>query len=158
MALGTMRSKPALRLAAVASEQSYVLEEQVGFLLRRAHQRHVAIFLDCMGELGLTPRQFSALVKIRDEAEVSQNKLGRLIAMDSATILGVVQRLLKRGLIKKRASLEDSRSTILSLSPRGEALLREAIPLAKIATQKTLESLDAPSRRVLCRMLDRLDE
>jgi DNA-binding MarR family transcriptional regulator len=152
-----VRSKP-LRRAPDAGEDAYVLDDQVGFLMRRAHQRHVAIFADCMEELGLTPTQFSALVKIREESAVSQNRLGRLTAMDSATILGVVQRLLKRGLVKRRPDLKDSRSTILTLSAAGEALVEKAIPRAKKATQLTLRPLAAPLRRTLLQLLGQIVE
>ncbi|HEX9446411.1 MAG TPA: MarR family winged helix-turn-helix transcriptional regulator, partial [Dongiaceae bacterium] len=74
----------------------YELDAQIGFVLRRAHQRHVAIFAECLSDYALTPQQFSALAKIRETGGVSQNRLGRLTAMDPATILGVVQRLVQR--------------------------------------------------------------
>ena len=64
---------------------AYVLEEQAGHLLRRAHQRHTAIFQENIPDGQLTPLQFAALVKLHDLGEVSQNQLGRLIAMDAAT-------------------------------------------------------------------------
>src|SRR6185312_15846978 len=87
MKAGALRSR---HVASDAESDGYVLEEQIGFVLRRAHQRHVAIFAESMAELGLTPTQFSALAKIRDEGPVSQNRLGRLTSMDPANILGVV--------------------------------------------------------------------
>ncbi|MET1029091.1 MAG: hypothetical protein ABWY00_18110, partial [Dongiaceae bacterium] len=52
------------------AEQNYELEAQIGFVLRRAHQRHVAIFADCLADLSLTPQQFSALAKVREEGAV----------------------------------------------------------------------------------------
>ena len=66
------------------ADNGYVLEDQIGYLLRRAHQRASAIFQEIMTE-GLTPPQFAALVKIRDFGTVSQNRLGRSVAMDPAT-------------------------------------------------------------------------
>ena len=69
----------------------YSLKAQVGFNLRRANQRHVAIFARHVD--GLTPTQFAALAKLHELGSLSQNKLGRLTAMDSATIKGVVERL-----------------------------------------------------------------
>ena len=64
----------------------YVLEEQAGHLLRRAHQRHSAIFQATIGDDQLTPLQFAALMKLSDVGETSQNLLGRLTAMDAATM------------------------------------------------------------------------
>ena len=71
---------------------AYQLDEQVGFLLRVAMQRHSTIFTsEITGNL--TAPQFSALVKLLQEGPLSQNHLGRLIYLDVATIKGVVERL-----------------------------------------------------------------
>ena len=79
------------------SDADYVLEQQAGHLLRRAHQRHAAIFQGLIGDSQLTTLQFAALVRLRDLGEVSQNQLGRLTAMDAATMQGVIKRLGGRG-------------------------------------------------------------
>ena len=71
--------------AETPGDDGYRLEDQVGFLLRRANQRHTAIFAEGM-PYGLTPPPFAALVKLGDEQGCSQNRLGRLTAMDVATI------------------------------------------------------------------------
>ena len=68
-----------------------MLEEQAGHILRRAHQRHAAIFQELIGDSQLTPLQFAALARLRDLGEVSQNQLGRLTAMDAATMQGVTR-------------------------------------------------------------------
>ena len=118
----------------------YVLEDQIGHLLRRAHQRASAIFQEVMTE-GLTPPQFAALVKIRDFGTVSQNRLGRSVAMDPATSQGVTQRLLAKSLINRKDDPEDRRRTLLSLTPEGEAMVERLVPQGKQITAETLEPL-----------------
>lgn len=135
---------------------SYVLEDQVGFLLRQANQRHAAIFSDRMGDLGLTPRQFAALVKMRDENEVSQNRLGRLTAMDRATIQGVVRRLRERGLVVERPDPDDRRRSLWRLSPAGETLLAKALVLAVQITRETLAPLSERERGTLIALLTKV--
>ena len=88
-------------------KQQYILERQAGHLLRRARQRHSTIFQENIGDPQLTPLQFAALVKLRDLDEVSQNHLGRLTAMDAATMQGVIKRLGLRGLIVRRPDPKD---------------------------------------------------
>ena len=61
----------------------YALEQQIGFKLRLANQRHLEIFNRRMPDI--TPTQFAVLAKLRDEARISQNHLGRLVGMDAAT-------------------------------------------------------------------------
>ena len=72
----------------------FSVEDHVGFLLRRAHQRHVALFTAGVAHAELTPTQFTALLKTVQLGRITQNHLGRLAAMDPATIQGVVQRLI----------------------------------------------------------------
>jgi DNA-binding MarR family transcriptional regulator len=151
---------PAPKLAPSAPDPTpdpdYRLEAQVGHLLRRAHQRHTALFEKGLGDLDLTPTQFAALVKIGDRGEVSQNLLGRLTAMDPATIQGVIQRLMARGLIERRPDPADRRATLLRLTGRGGALAREAVARAKTVTQATLEPLPSGERDTLLALLKKL--
>ena len=68
-------------LALESPLDGYAVEDQVGYLLRRAHQRHAALFLEGMAEAELTPTQFTALIKTVELGRVTQNHLGRLAAM-----------------------------------------------------------------------------
>ena len=133
----------------------YVLEDQIGHLLRRAHQRASAIFQEIMTE-GLTPPQFAALVKIRDFGTVSQNRLGRSVAMDPATSQGVTQRLLAKGLIGRKDDPEDRRRTLLSLSPDGAALVERLVPLGKQITAETLEPLTPEEQKQFVALLTKI--
>ncbi len=135
---------------------AYRLEDQVGHLMRRANQRHTAIFQAGLAETDLTPTQFAALVKIKDLGQVTQNLLGRFTAMDPATIQGVVQRLHLRKLIERRADAADRRTTILSLSSAGRALCEQAIERAREVTRATLEPLTASERQALIELLRKL--
>jgi len=135
----------------------YVLEKQIGHLLRRAHQRASAIFLAELGEpQGITPTQFAALVKLSDLGEQSQNELGRLTAMDPATIQGVIRRLAARRLIERSGDPGDRRRTQLRLTPRGRALVERAIPLGVRVSAKTLSPLSASERERFLRLLEKL--
>ena len=60
--------------------ETFYLEEHVGFLLRKAYQRHSSLFLEAATEHALTPMQFAALNKIAEMGRVTQNHLGRMVA------------------------------------------------------------------------------
>ncbi len=134
----------------------YTLEDQVGHLLRRAHQRHTAIFQEGIGATALTPTQFAALVKIKDLGRVSQNQLGRLTAMDPATIQGVIQRLIARGLVERQPDPDDRRCTVLRLSGEGRRLASDAIRRARTITENTLTPLSAEERAAFLALLRKL--
>nr|WP_283949868.1 MarR family transcriptional regulator [Limobrevibacterium gyesilva] len=124
-----------------------MVEQQVGFLLRRAQQRHTAIFQDGMAAFELTPTQFTALIKIVGRGRVTQNHLGRLAAMDPATIQGVVRRLIARGLVRRGPDPLDRRTAVLAPTPEGLDLAARAVACAHRITEATLAPLDTEERR-----------
>lgn len=140
---------------AEAGEDGYVLDEQVGYLLRLASQRHAAIFQSRTVE-GLTPTQFSALIRLAEHVAVSQNHLGRLTGMDVATIKGVVDRLKAKGLVTLAADPDDRRRTLISLSERAQALVPALKEMGVRITEETLAPLSAVEARTLKRLLEKL--
>lgn len=135
-------------------DQDYLLQEQVGFILRKAHQRHVSIFASHIGDL--TPPQFAALAKLRDVGETSQNQLGTLIAMDAATVKGVIDRLKARGLVELSRHEVDKRRLLVNLTPDGRAAIERLIPLAREITQETLAPLTNKEIATFMKLLAKL--
>jgi MarR family transcriptional regulator, lower aerobic nicotinate degradation pathway regulator len=133
----------------------YVLDAQVGFLLRKAQQRHLSIFAALMGE-GLTAQQFAALVKLAALGPTSQNALGRQTAMDNSTINGVVRRLRQRGLVEKFPAPEDGRLHMLRLTEAGRRACDRVLPLAREITRLTLAPLSRDERATLLRLLRKI--
>jgi DNA-binding MarR family transcriptional regulator len=134
----------------------YVVQDQVGFLMRRVNQRHTAIFQDGMAEAELTPTQFTALVKVVELGRVTQNHLGRLAAMDPATIQGVVRRLIDRDLVSRTADPLDRRTIVLAPTPAGLTLAARAVVAARLITAATLEPLTQQERGQLQSLLQKL--
>jgi DNA-binding MarR family transcriptional regulator len=133
----------------------YVLEDQVGFLLRQVSQRHSTIFAE-MIDSSLTPTQWAALVKLAETGPCSQNQLGRITAMDVATIKGVIDRLTARGLTETSADPLDGRRLVVSLSPAGQALVDKTLPTAIAISDATLAPLSDKERETLLALLARL--
>ena len=138
------------------SDHTFQLENYLGHLLRKASQRTGEIFHRVMGNYDVTPTQFAALIKLHDEGEVSQNVLGRLTAMDPATILGVVSRLRRRDLVASRFDPNDGRRILLCLTEDGKAVVSEMIALADDVATETLTPLTKTESRTLLRLLAKL--
>jgi len=134
---------------------AYILDDQIGFVLRQAYQRHAALFAEHLGE-ALTPTQWAVLAKLAELGSSSQNMLGRLTAMDVATVKGVVERLIKRDLIETRPDPEDRRRVVLSLSEPGRALYGKLAAVALEISVLTLAPLEAAERETLLSLLARL--
>ena len=137
------------------SKSSYVLDEQVGFILRQVSQRHSAIFANAIGS-NLTPTQWAALSKLAEVGPCSQNQLGRLTAMDVATIKGVIDRLTARGLTETSSDPTDGRRLLVSLTRAGQQMAEKTAPNALAITRETLAPLDAREREALVALLGKL--
>jgi MarR family transcriptional regulator, lower aerobic nicotinate degradation pathway regulator len=137
------------------AKPSYVLDEQVGFILRQVWQRHSAIFSRDIGT-NITPTQWAALSKLAETGPCSQNQLGRLTAMDVATIKGVIDRLTARGLTETSQDPEDGRRLLVSLTRAGQQLAEKVAPHALAVTRETLAPLEAKEREMLMSLLNKL--
>ncbi|HWX48278.1 MAG TPA: MarR family transcriptional regulator [Roseomonas sp.] len=135
---------------------AYRLDESVGHLLRRAHQRHASLFQDRGAVGGLTSTQFATLLKLAELGQATQNALGRAVALDPATIQGVVARLRDRGLLEVGRDPLDRRTVVLSLAPSGEAVLAEAVEQGRRANERLLAPLSVEERMMLVGLLRRL--
>ena len=134
----------------------FSVEDHVGFLLRRAHQRHVALFTAAMAHVELTPTQFTALLKSVQLGRTTQNLLGRHAAMDPATIQGVVQRLTARGLIQRDRDPMDRRTAVLEATPAGIALITEVVACARQAHAAALSPLTPEEQVQLLALLRKI--
>jgi len=135
-------------------EASYKLDDQVGFLLRRAQQRHLAIFSNLMSDF--TPTQFATMAKLHEAGPLSQNELGRQASMDAATIKGVIDRLRKRGLISTQRDNRDQRRIYLDLTPEGRNQYQQRVSVAAEITARTVSDLNDSEHDQLTNLLKKL--
>ena len=140
----------------ISSNEHFQLENHVGFLLRRAYQRHASIYLESAGGHGLTPTQFAALHKTVALGRTTQNHLGRCVAMDPATIQGVVRRLIARGLIATTSDPMDRRTVVLTPTEDGVALAAEAAITAQAAHDAVLSPLSTEECETLLKLLRKM--
>ena len=137
-----------------SASDEYHLQDQVGFVLRKAHQRHVAIFASHIADL--TPPQFAALAKLHEVGETSQNQLGQMITMDAATVKGVIDRLKSRGFVALAKHDGDKRRLLVRLTDQGRELVEHLIPKARQITEETLAPLSSKEIAAFMKLLAKL--
>ncbi len=150
-----MGKSATLKKSPKPSKPGYILDEQIGFILRQVSQRHASIFARDIG-INLTPTQWAALAKLNETGPCSQNQLGRLTSMDVATIKGVIDRLTARGLTETSPDPEDGRRLLVSLTRAGQQMAEKAAPNALAISRETLAPLDSKEREMLFALLSRL--
>lgn len=138
-----------------AAPPPYQLDDQVGYLMRLASQRHTTIFQTLMVH-DLTPPQFAMLIRLGEVGVGSQNQLGRLTAIDAATTKGIVDRLKAKGLITLSPDPNDGRRSLIALSDEGVAVLDELKRCGHDITAATLEPLTPSQRSTFLKLLRRL--
>ena len=132
------------------------LDEQPGHLIRRMHQISVGIFMAETESLELTPIQFAALQTVNNNPGIDQKTLARVIALDSSTTGGVIDRLQSREMIERRASESDRRVHLLFLTPQGESKLKEAMPIMLKAQERILSPLSDHEKQTFMSLLSQL--
>ena len=111
-----------------------------------------------MSEFGITPTQFAALAKLHDAGRVSQIELGRLTAMDPATIWGVVNRLGKQGYVAQSPAPNDGRLVMVELTDAGrKATLRMKAVAAEVSCETLRPFTDEEAKQLLA-LLSRLGD
>lgn len=140
------------------STTDYDVTEQIGHLLRRAGQRHTAIFQRNIGDSQLTAIQFVTLCALYDRGPCSQVDLVEATAVDQATIRGIIKRLKDRGLVLISTSLEDRRKVVISLSTEGIKLIEKTIPKARRISELTMEKLNPAERVAIIYLLKKMSD
>lgn len=138
-----------------AGQAGYRLEEQVGYLLRLANQRHAIIFQNHAPE-GLTPTQFSVLVRLAELGACSQNLLGRQVSMDVATIKGVVDRLRAKGLVAIAPDKTDLRRTTILPTQAALDMIHSLHRMGFVVGEETLSPLSHRERETFLRLLKKI--
>ena len=132
----------------------YVLDDQIGYVLRGVTQRHLALFSEAIP--AVTTTQFAVLARLAETGPQSQNHLGRATAMDAATIKGVVDRLVRQGLVETAADPDDRRRLTIKLTEPGAVLFQQSTATALKVSRQTLEPLSPAEARQLLHLLARL--
>ncbi|HTW68265.1 MAG TPA: MarR family transcriptional regulator [Acetobacteraceae bacterium] len=132
------------------------LTRRPGFLIRRLHQIHLALFYQECGTFGVTPVQYSIMTAIDRHPRLDQASLGEQVGIDRATIADVLTRLENRGLVSRRRSAADARMKLVSLTAAGRRLLTRIDPHAQQAHQRTVAALPPEARAAFIAALTRL--
>jgi MarR family transcriptional regulator, lower aerobic nicotinate degradation pathway regulator len=132
------------------------LQQRPGFLIRRLHQIHVALFMEECASQKITPVQYSILSALDHMSGAEQIALSDAVGLDPTNVADVLARLERQKLIKRKTSTRDKRMKAVSLTEAGRRLLRRVDTSAARAHERTLAALSPVARRRFMRDLARL--
>jgi DNA-binding MarR family transcriptional regulator len=125
----------------------YDLGEQPGHLLRRCQQRAVDIFMEEVAPARITPRQFAILATLERVPGLTQTELVAETGIDRSTVGDMIDRLVRRGLVRRQRSGSDQRANTLVILPAGKSMLRAARPAVDRVQLRILAPLSPAMRR-----------
>lgn len=129
-----------------------------GFLIRRLHQIHTALFNEECGKGSVTPIMYSILSALAQSGPVDQTTLARQIAVDKTNMVDVLERMRKRGLIRRRTSSKDRRVRLTALTDEGRQVLDGIDERAERAHRRTIEDLTTDEQRTLMALMTKIIE
>lgn len=136
--------------------KGFDLEHAPGHLIRRAHQRSVAIFMEETAEFDITPVQFAILNALIERPGEDQITLAGRVAFDAATSGSVIGRLEAKGLIRREADAADKRRKLLWVTPQGELVARQMKRTVRRVQTRIVDALDSHEREQLIALLRKL--
>jgi DNA-binding MarR family transcriptional regulator len=134
------------------------LGDRPGFLIRRLHQIHIALFLEECARFGITPVQYSVMTALERAGSLDQMSLGAEVGIDRANATDVIRRLEGRGVLRREAGAYDSRLKICSLTPAGRRLAARMRPAVERVHRRTIAALPRRERAAFLTALVRLVE
>lgn len=148
------RPRPALKLLA----DRLPLWRRPGYLIRRLHQIHYALFFEECAAFGITPVQYGLLTILSTSPGSDQVTLANALGIDRTNVADVLRRLEQGGLITRRRSAEDRRMVLARLTPAGEELVERMHPFMAKAQERLLSVLGREEREAFLATLMRLLE
>lgn len=136
----------------------YDYKLQVGHLLRRAYQRHIAIFQQVIPDAQLTAAQYVTLCALLEKQPCSLNDVVRATAIDQGTARGVIERLGARKLVVVTPDQNDRRKVLISLTSKGASLISDMQRYGQTISDMTMSALNSAERVALTYLLSKISD
>jgi DNA-binding MarR family transcriptional regulator len=133
-----------------------VLDELLGYSLRRAQVAMFMAFDDATRGIGMTPPRFTALVVIGANPGLSQSVLGNVLGIARSGAMQLANWFEAQGLVERRHRDDDARAWGLFLTRRGDQLVQGLKRRIVEHDRKRSAVLSPRERRELLRLLAKL--
>ena len=136
----------------------YTIWDRPGYLVRRLHQIHVAMFLENVANGEMTPIQYGLLSILATRPNIDQFTIGEELGLDRANVAGILQRLESRKLISRVVDPENRRRKICLATAKGLALVKRYDQQMQDCQKRLLSPLNETEREAFMTLLSRLVE
>jgi DNA-binding MarR family transcriptional regulator len=143
-------------------EQSYAIEDNLGYLINRAARLMAQMFSGRLRRHDVAVGKWAVLLFLYARDGLTQRELSRLVAIEPPTLVRTIDRMERDGLVRREPDARDGRATRIRLTPRAVALRGELAVesmaaneyAARHLTPDELETLKSLLRRVIEGLVD----
>lgn len=132
------------------------LTDLLGFQLRRAQISVFQHFSRTVGGVGITPALFGLMMIVSKNEGLSQSRLAHALGIDVSTMVAMIDRIEKKGWMKRQKSNVDRRSHALYLTKAGRKLLDSLSLLVEEHENKFFNDLDLSEKKTLLALLKKI--
>ncbi len=132
-----------------------VLDELLGYHLRRAQEAVFEHFAATVGAAGITPADLGMLAVIAANPGLSQAQAGAALGIDRSTVVGMIDRLEAQGLVLRAPAPHDRRSHALQLAENAAETLRRLEAAVRRHEDHVARGLTPDERHLLIALLKR---
>ncbi|VYT99036.1 MarR family transcriptional regulator [Metakosakonia massiliensis] len=132
------------------------LRNETFHLLRHLFQQHTACWQQALPDL--TKPQYAVMRAIAEHPGIEQVALIEVAASTKATLAEMLSRMEARGLLRREHDPDDKRRRFLFLTPEGETLLQNSMPLGNGVDNAFLGKLSEAEQAQFTRLIRRMME
>ena len=127
--------------------------DNIVYLLAKAHQRAQGVLKSYLQSFGLTPMQCLFMEALWEEDGLSVGEIGRRIALDTATLAGVLDRMVVAGWVRRETDQTDGRVTRVYLTERAREAVSELTTAIETTNNELLSNFSLEEKLLFKRFL-----
>ncbi len=139
------------------TRKEMLFKDCVCFLIGRVSRKLNKITKESIMPYKLTTSQFFLLIALYEENGILISKLAEKVALDKATLTGIIDRLERDGLVERRDDPKDRRAIRVYLTPKAESLREELLEIYHRNNSRFLSVLSEEEREVFERVVQKLE-
>ena len=127
--------------------------DNIVFLIAKAHQRAQSVLKGYLQTFGLTPMQCLFMESLWEQDGLSVGEIGRLIALDTATLAGILDRMVTAGWVRREADPDDGRVARVYLTDKAKSAINDLAGSIERTNNELLSSFSLEEKLLFKRFL-----
>ncbi len=127
------------------------------FQVGKVSRKMARVTHEAVSPYGLTTTQFFLLTALYEEEDISIGALAQKVALDKATLTGLIDRLERDGLVMRQVSTEDRRTVRVRITPKAEKLRETLTNLYHDINRRFLSFLTKKEQKIFEQVVAKIE-